>query len=415
MELTDAFIRRLSTDKRREIPDESRRHGNPRRGLVLLANPSGRHAFLFKRMFRGVRFNQTLGTYPELTLAQAREMVDAINDHDGGPGEGIAALFPDEAPDNALTVGRLIKQYIRDECEPHNRDWANQQLVLERELKPYLDLSAERLTTDDVVDVVQRCLDRGSPRTAQEAVKQVRGLYNWAMGRKRVRRTAVRREEAKKPIVRQRLLDIAQNPAEGVSAPQYQTRAHYLSGKALANFLPRLWASDLRHDIKVILAIQLQTFCRVGEVAGMRWDELDLRRRRWVIPGQRYKTGREHVVMLSKQTTALLRRVDRAHDIYVFPMPRRDNHISSRDVAKAINKARDSLKQADEFSSHALRHSGRTWLAEQKCPFEVRERLVGHVTDSASDMGARYEHYDYLAERKEWTQVWCDFLAGIKK
>ncbi len=282
MELTDRYIRALVVDKRREIPDESFRHGKKRRGLVLLAETSGNHKFLYKRMVKGARHNFTLGAYPDLSLAIARERVDDINDYDGSPSAAWQALFaPTEKPE-VMTVDRLINSYIEKECEPYNRDWANQQVILKRELQPYLSMPADEMTVDHVLDIVQGCLDRGSPRTAQEALKQVRGMYNWAMGKKRVRRRVVSKEEATQALVRKVIVKMAKNPAEGVIAPEYKARHYHLRGKALSSFTKKLAASNLRDDCKLILLIQLQTFCRVGEVSGMRWDEINLKKRVWV-------------------------------------------------------------------------------------------------------------------------------------
>ncbi|MEM1111135.1 MAG: tyrosine-type recombinase/integrase [Pseudomonadota bacterium] len=419
MALTDRFIRHLAVDKRQVIPDESHRHGKARKGLVLIASTKGaqHHTFHYIRMVRGKRFSFRLGDFSELSLAEARELVDDINDYEGTPAEAWEAIRPQpEIPETVLTVERLINKYIDEEACRYNRDWRNQQMVLKRELKPYHQLPADKLTTDNVLDVVQGCLDRGSPRSAQEALKQIKSMYNWAMGIKRVRRQEVSREEATHALVRKVLIDIPRNPADGVIAPKHKARTHHLEGKALTGFLDRLRASDLRNDCKLILELQLQAFARVGEVAGMQWAELDLSKRVWVIPGARYKTGRDHTVMLSTHTAKLLRKLQRQSEEgaeYVFPRPR-GGALSASDVGKAINKARDSLKQHEAFSSHSLRHSGATWLASQHCPLEVRERLLGHVVDNDTDMSQRYQHHQFIQERKEWTQRWCDFLEGVE-
>jgi integrase len=310
-----------------------------------------------------------------------------------------------------MTVDRLINQYIETECCPFNRSWKGQELTLKRELKPYLNTPADELTSDNVLTIVQSCLDRGSPRAAQEALKQISGLYNWAMGRKRVRRVTQSREDATKARKMAVIIDIARNPTDGVIAPSYKARSYHLEGKALETFSSKLAASGLRDDCKIILTIQMQTFCRVGEVSGLHWDELDLKKGTWLIPGERYKTAIDHTVMLSSQTIALLKSLPKVAP-HVFGMPLRpDRPVPGRDVAKEVNKARASLKQHEDFTSHSLRHSGSTWLASQHCPLEVRERLMGHAID-VGDMAQRYQHHTFIEERRDWTQRWCDFLEG---
>ena len=87
VELTHKYITSLTVEKRSELPDESYLHGKRRKGLMLQTNPSGNHTFLYRRLVKGKRYGFTLGGFPELTLASAREMVDGINGHDGTPKE----------------------------------------------------------------------------------------------------------------------------------------------------------------------------------------------------------------------------------------------------------------------------------------------------------------------------------------
>lgn len=413
VELTDRYIRGLKVDQRKEYADESYRGPKPRKGLVLWANPSGNHAWLYKRMVSGHRYNLTLGTYPDLTLAQARELVDDIDDHTGTPAEAVAAILaPEEATTSGLTVRRLVNRYIEEEAEPFNRDWRNQQRTLEKELvEKYGDLQAEDLTAEHVLDIVQAALDRKAPRVAQEALKQIKGLYNWAMGKKRVRRLTVDKSAATTAMRRTAIIDIARNPAEGIIAPTYKARSYHLEGKALQAMPAKIGNSTLREDVKTILLLQMLTFSRVGEWCGAHWDEIDLRKKLWKIPASRYKTGREHTVTLPKQAIKILKAWPKQEGL-LFPLPRAEHlPLTSDIIGKELNKRRKlGLKLNKDFSSHALRHSGATWLAAQHCPHEVRERLLGHVVDQAGDMSQRYQHHEFMDERREWTQKWADFL-----
>ncbi|PLW69444.1 tyrosine-type recombinase/integrase [Pseudohalioglobus lutimaris] len=418
MEFTHKTIQALSVTKRDELADESYRHGKRRRGLMVQANVSGNHRFLYQRMVGGKKYKFTLGRFPELGLAEAREMVDAINDYDGTPKEAWDALKPKDEDKNGdvLTVEKLINQYV-EECEVirKNRDWKGQERVLKKELKPYLHMPAEDLTKVHVLAVVNACIDRGSERTAHEALKQIKGMYARAMNQHRKRNKKVEKGAVVATIV-DKWLDISMNPAAGVEVLKYKPKSHHFDTKALKVFPSKLQSSDIRGDVKDILLIQLQTFCRVGEVAGMSWKELDLKKGEWVIPGERYKTGDPHTVMLSKQTIKRLKEIKKKTESeYVFPMPRfPEKAMTSAEVAHRINYVRDSLKVDEDFSSHSLRRSGSTWLAAQNppCPYEVKERLLGHKIDTEGDMAERYNKYKYMDERKEWTQKWCDYLEG---
>ena len=416
LEFTDRFVRGVKVDARTLFSDESWRPDlkRKRRGLLLMVEPSGTKTWYIRKREDGKRVMRSIGEFPELGVAGARERFDDVEDHPGSLSEAVQSVLGLDQPKvDQLTVRRLVNRYIEQEAEPFNRDWKNQERTLNTELVArHGDLPADQLTAEHVLGIVQAALDRGSPRVAQEALKQIKSLYNWAMGRKRVRRREVAKADAKTATHRTAILDIARNPAEGIVAPTYKARSYHMEGKTLEGFQSVLRESTLREDIKQILLLQMMTFCRVGEVAGASWSEFDLRNKVWTIPAERYKTGREHIVMLPKQAVKLLKTLPRHESGYLFPQPRAPRPIASDVVGKEINKRRKDLKVHKDFSSHALRHSGLTWLAANHCPHEVRERLLGHVVDSSGDMSQRYQHHEFMTERREWTQQWADHIEG---
>ena len=215
------------------------------------------------------------------------------------------------------------------------------------------------------------------------------------------------RSEVRRAVKQVSILSI-QNPAESLTVPQYHQRSYHF--KNAREFLPKLVESTIRDDIKNVLHLQYETFARVGEVAGLPWSELDLKKRQWLLPPERSKTGMPHLVMLSKQTTALLKSLKNKSE-YVFPKPIRDKPLDTDDVVKGINKARASLKVHEDFSSHSLRHTARTWLSSKGCPSEVAERLLNHSVADMGDMNKRYDHHEYEKEKRVWTQKWCDYLS----
>lgn len=356
------------------------------------------------------------GKYPDLTLARARELFDDIEDFDGTIPEAIDALCKPKAADNVLTVKRLARRYVEEECEPYLRSTANQTGIFEGELIPkFGELAADKLTPENVLSLVQAALDRGSPRTAQEILKQIKALYNWALGKKKSRRVTLAKEDVKTAQIKQKILpNLHDNPADTISIPKYKARSHHLENKPLKAFPALVRESALRDDVKNILLIQLMTFCRVGEVARAPRSEFNLKKGEWLIPAARYKTGRDHLVMLSTQVIEIFKSLPGDGEFW-FPQPAPKGEqlgLPSREIAKELNKRRKAMKLHKDFSSHSLRHSGATWLASQGCPVEVRERLLGHVVDDDTDMSERYQHHEFIDERREWTQKFSDWLEG---
>jgi len=417
-ELTDRTLRAIAVGTRTEFTDESyRTHPRRlRRGLVLLVSPSGSKAWMLKQQRDGKRVKLTLGHYPELGLAAARELFDDITDSPLPPDQALALLTGTDVPAvepaaaAVLTVRRLVRAFIETDAEPHNRQWREQQRVLETSLvAQYGDLPADAVTPDMIAALLNDYLAAGTPGAAQQALKNIRACYAWATGTKRARRRVVARSEVRQ-VTRQVALLNMPNPTTGLAVPRYRPRSFHFADPLV--FLPRLAASKIRPDAKAVLRVQYETFARVGEVCGMRWDELDLKKREWLLPAERSKTGEPHRVMLSEQTAALLKALPRGSE-YVFPRPLDpEKPLDNQDVVKCINRHRGTLKVHKDFSSHSLRHTGRTWLASQGCPSEIAERLLNHSVDRAGDMAARYNQHDYAAQKRAWTQQWVDYLAG---
>ena len=123
-------------------------------------------------------------------------------------------------------------------------------------------------------------------------------------------------------------------------------------------------------------------YCRK---CGAEWSEFNLRKKKWVIPGDRYKTGEEHIVQLPTQAVKILKSLPNESK-YLFTQPRADRPLTSDVIGKEINKHRKKgFKVHKDFSSHSLLHSGATWLAANECPYDVRERLLGHKIDKAQE------------------------------
>ncbi|MFL5094142.1 MAG: tyrosine-type recombinase/integrase, partial [Xanthobacteraceae bacterium] len=124
---------------------------------------------------------------------------------------------------------------------------------------------------------------RGAPVAANKALKSIKTFLRWCVGRA--------------------VLDLS--PAEGVPLPtKLVARDRVLNDQELAQIIVAARKMDGPYGgIVELLAVTGQ---RREEVAGMRWDELDLARCIWTLPRSRTKNAKEHVVHLSVQSMNVL-------------------------------------------------------------------------------------------------------------
>jgi integrase len=153
-----------------------------------------------------------------------------------------------------------------------------------------------------------------------------------------------------------------------------------------------------------IIKLCLLTAQRVGEVAGMRWDELDLSQGLWSLPGSRTKNGHPHKVPLSN---AALEIIGNGAGEFVFGNP------APTTIAQIIIRAQERLGLA-HWTAHDLRRTALTGMAKLGIAPLVLGHIANHRTTTKAGMTLSvYVHHAYEREKREALELWADRLGGI--
>lgn len=150
------------------------------------------------------------------------------------------------------------------------------------------------------------------------------------------------------------------------------------------------------------LELQILTACRPGEVAGARWEEIELEAAVWTIPGERMKGGRAHRIPLSPAAVKLLSALSRQSDC-VFPGPR-GQPITTAATLKALRTLRPG------FDAHGFRSTFRDWVAD--CTAyrgDIAEAALAHALRDKTE--AAYMRTDLFAQRARLMAEWAKFCA----
>jgi integrase len=158
------------------------------------------------------------------------------------------------------------------------------------------------------------------------------------------------------------------------------------------------------------LEFLILTAARSAEVAGMRWDEVDLRNRVWTVPGSRMKRGREHRVPLSDRAVAILSGLERLPDNpHVFPGGKRGG-LGPTALLAALERMQESVTQ-ESVTVHGFRSSFRTWSAERtNYRREICEVALAHAVGDETERA--YQRGDLLNKRRRLMEQWSAFCRS---
>jgi integrase len=212
---------------------------------------------------------------------------------------------------------------------------------------------------------------------------------------------------------------ISSSPAEKVRAltpEKGRARERTLTDDELA----RVWhaADGLGFPFGPITQLLILTGQRRGEVAGMRWSEIDLKNELWVIPAERSKNGLAHQVALTKPAIEILQRLPRferkdgALD-FVFSPGETEPSGFSRAKRRLDHEIATAGAQLAPFVVHDIRRSVASGMAALAIQLPVIERCLNHVSGSFAGIVGVYQKHQYADEMKKAFDRWSAHVMGI--
>jgi integrase len=365
------------------------------RGLYLCVQPSGKMSWAVRYRYKGTPRKLTLGSYPAIALKDARDLASkALVAVAGGADpatEKQVAKIPSETSDRDLVenvVAKFIERYAKAKQKAATA--YETQRVLEREIvKPWKGRRLGDIKKVDVIEVMDAIADRGSPILANRLLTTLKTMFGWAIERG--------------------LLDAS--PCTGIKPPaDEQARDRVLSDDEIA----AVWkaAKGLGWPFGPAIKIMLLTGQRRGEVAGMRWAEIDFDSRTWTLPRERSKNAQVHTVPLSEQVIAILKSLPRVdHDGFVFTANRK-TPIAGFAV---IKKRMDAALPADMpgWVIHDLRRTFASGCARLGIAVHVVEAALNHRSGTIKGVAAVYNRYSYDIEKRGAMDAWARYVDQL--
>ncbi|MGH8337374.1 MAG: tyrosine-type recombinase/integrase, partial [Gammaproteobacteria bacterium] len=289
--LTEITIRNLTAKagQRLEVWD------GKLRGFGIRVSPNGTKTFVLMYYLHGRKRRESLGRFPHLSLADARAKAMGIL------GQVRNGIDPHAAEPSKTTVrfAAVVDEFVEKHCHVHNRKstaYETARILHARFCSLWGSRDIRTIGRADIAAALDAAIKSKTPSAANHALAAVRKLFSWCVERGIVET----------------------NPCIGVSRPApVKHRERALSDEELA----AVWhaADAAGYPLGQIVKLLILTGQRRGEVAGMRWNEIDTAQALWTIPAERTKGRRRHVLPLSSLALAVIAEVPRLNDDLVFP------------------------------------------------------------------------------------------------
>ena len=329
----------------------------------------------------------SLGSYPSISLAEARQK---SLQHGATVQSGIdpRRKIKEEKISN-LTIAEVASEYIERHCRQHQKSWQETERMFRLHILPELGkVSIQNLRREHGIQLMDTLAEKGLTVQVNRVIAALKAFLNWA--------------------VEDRDL-IEHNPVASINRGKFkrfreEKRTRVLSDSELLS----IWNSTevLTEVPAAIVRILILTGQRRDEVRLMSHDELDLQRGLWVLPPERTKSKRQHVVPLSDPVCAELKALNTSGR-YVFSV----NGETPYAGLKRVKSRLESESGITNWRFHDFRRTFSTSLSALKIPYRDRRLCLNHsVQDSLDDV---YDQYDFIEEKRNAMDAWANRIQLI--
>lgn len=393
MALTDTAIRNAKgREKEYKLADGG--------GLYLLITPAGGKLWRLKYRVEGREKKLSIGSYPEISLSQARKRRDEARE--------LVAAGADPSREKqqarhrakvaaANSFGEVAQEFIdkrrREGLSSSTAD--KSEYYISRMGPAIARLPISEIAAPDLLAVLRRIEAKGNYETAKRVLQLAGRVFRYAVATARL------------------ASDPSRDLRGALTAPQTKHYGAIIDPKRAGELLRAIDGYEGQVLTRLAMQLSANVFVRPGELRHAEWGEIDLDGGLWTIPAGKIKMRRPHLVPLSRQSVELLRAVREISGPtgYVFPS------IRTRIRAMSENTVNAALRRlgfaGDEMTAHGFRAMASTLLNESgKWSPDAIERALAH--GDSDKVRAAYHRGAHWNERVEMAQWWSDYLDQLR-
>lgn len=385
--LTDAQVRKIKPiDKKKRYSDE--------KGLYLEVTPSGGRFWRLKYRFNGRESTLTIGSYPEVSLAQARRVRDEAriqlyNNIDPNAAKNQRL----DQTDKSKLFKVLAMEWMQDRKDAITEGTYLRDLsVFEKDLFPALGyMPIDQIKGKDILACAKKIEERGALEMAKRSIPLTGRIFRYAI---------------RKGI-------IENDPTPHLQEALKPRKVKHMARLDISEFPPFLERMDRYHGsilVKTALQLMTLTFVRTAELINMEWNEIDFDNHLWRIPAYKMKMALPHIVPLSRQAVELIEslRPITGNKQFVFYNHSKAKPLSNNALLSAIR----TMGYMGKMTGHGFRGLASTTLHEKGYMHDAIEIQLAHTVGNS--VSQAYNHAQHLDYRKKMMQEWSDFIDGLR-
>jgi len=350
-------------------------------GLALRVSYGGAKAWTFFYRLHGRLCRTTLGRYPAMTLAEAR---DAWRNARVLVAKGESPVH--HRPAGADSFGAIAEQWLkRDQAD--NRSVDEVKRVLDHDVLPvWRDRLIATIARRDIIELLDAISDRGAPIMARRTHAHLHRLFRWAVGRG--------------------IIDL--NPMSDLPKVGTETRRDRVLTDAE---LRKVWnaADDMEYPFGPAIKLLILTGARRNEIGALSWSEVH--DGAIELAGSRTKNGEAHTIPLSPAARDIIANLPRigvqAHHLFTTTGKA---PVSGWSKAKTVIDA--STRVAD-WRLHDLRRTVATRMQRLGVGLQVIEECLGHISGSRSGIVGVYQRHAFEDEKRAALEAWAREVERI--
>lgn len=368
-------------------------------GLYLEVAPAGGKWWRLKFRFGGKERRLSLGVYPDVSLAQARERRD----------EARRLLAEGTDPSTVRKASKAEQQAQAETFELVARQWhekftpswtpghaARILTSLAQDAFPWLGHRPIReILPPEILSVARRVESRGAIETAHRLVGNVGMVFRYAVA------SGLADSDPTRDL-------------RGALSPTNEKHhASITDPKAVADLLRTIESYSGSLVTRCALRLAPLVFVRPGELRHAEWSEINMDAAEWRIPAAKMKMRVQHIVPLSRQALAVLKELRPLTGAgrYVFPSERTSERPMSENTVTAALRRLGYTKE--EMTGHGFRSMASTLLNELGWNRDAIERQLAHA--ERNNVRAAYNFAEFLPERRKMMQAWADNLDALRE
>ena len=391
-------LKRIERSGKQETLVDGEGRGTGRLTLVLKPMPTRVTADWMAQQWRDEkRLKKKLGSYPAMSLAEAREIFkrDFADMIQRGRSIKIAG---DTRPG---TVSDLFEAYVQYLKDAGKRSWKE----TEKGLNKIADTlgrnrPAREIEAEEIVEVIRPIYERGKKAMADHVRGYVHAAYSWGMKSEHdYRRTPLR------------LFRLLYNPAAGIPTEPKKVGTRWLDEEEFVQLYRWLECPDtpVHPPYTRAARILMLTGQRVEEIARLHVDHWDAAER--IIDWSKTKNSMPHAIPVPSHAAELIESIKPNAYGWFFPSAKDPSRPVTHGTLYSFMWRQRHRGVIPVVTNRDLRRTWKTLAGQAGVPKEIRDRIQNHALQDVSSKS--YDRWNYMREKRAGMEKWDKFVCAL--